>query len=228
MSQPFEFTPFTKAKAWTGRYARIPGREPAFHVSIDGIITAQWTDHDEIERLTAPIRDTPAAKALAAALNKTKAEHAGHAGGSFLINEFGQVVCPIARSMERFWVGNVAGIPDFKHPATGRFFTLDADPGLQPGQPWRKPYIGMKFNLDCEDRIRFTREDDDRRTRIWLPGKTPLLVAALRRIRPGGKTIRFIVNLHGVVLTKVENGDGEWVPVFVGHIDPKHWFSKEG
>ena len=36
--------------------------------------------------------------------------------------------------------------------------------------------------------------------------------------------MRFIVNLHGVVVTKTEP---DWQPVFVGFINPDRWFPKE-
>lgn len=227
MKNMFEFQGFRTAKLWLGRYARIPGSEPAFHVSTEGVITAKWTDHDTDERLTAKMVSSPATKALAKALNKTKEEHTEQAGGSFLINEYGQVICPVWPSRDRYWVGNVGGDPEFHDPVNGETFTLKPTRNLKSGAQWKWPYIGMKFNLSNDDRIYFKHGDGDTTTTIWLGENDPQLVGRLREIRPGGSTIRFIVNLHGAVFTKVETEYQSWRPVFVGFINPDKWFPKE-
>lgn len=221
-----QFTPLTPARPWNGRYARIPGREPAFHVSSSGIITAQWTDHSEDERLTANIQDSPAAVALAKALNETKEEHTGHGGGSFLINEYGQVICPLRGSRDRYLVGDCKGTPLFNHPVIGSAFSLAPAETTASGTIWQGPYIGMKFNLSHDDRIYFNHETEDTRTRNWLENENPELIADLRKIRPSGG-VRFILNLHGAAFTKVEDDLGNWLPVFVNYIDFSKWFPRE-
>ena len=81
----------------------------------------------------------------------------------------------------------------------------------------------MKFNLDGDDSIYFQQDNGDTQTKIRLRSVDSNLVQRLRSVRSNSSTIRFIVNLHGVALTKVEP---DWRPVFVGHIHPARWFSK--
>jgi hypothetical protein len=222
-----KFTPQNPAKPWTGRYARIPGKEPAFHVSSSGVITAQWTDYEEDERLTAPIHDSPGAKALAKALNETKARLTGHAGGSFLINEHRQVICPIAGSYSRFWVGQIDGDLVFKHPVDGGTVSLAPPRNTSPGRIWKGPYIGMKFNLSGDDRIYFNHEQQDTKQKLWLNKPNSPLIRSLRMVRASGG-VRFIVNHHGAVFTKLQDASERWTPVFVSYIDPVNWYPLEG
>lgn len=227
MKKKLTFKAFRKAKPWTGRYARIPGKEPAFHISRSGVITARWIDYDEDESFTAEMVETPDTKALAKALNKVKSEHTGHAGGSFLINEYGQVISPIRNTKNRYWVGDLDGIPEFSDPLNGGTFNLRPGPNVRPGTRWNGPYIGMKFNLSADDRIYFNHENDDGRQKFWLKKNDLKLVKSLREIREEGTVVRFIVNLHGAVFTKVEVETKEWRPFFVGFIDYEKWFPKE-
>jgi hypothetical protein len=159
------------------------------------------------------------------AINCTKQRYAGQAGGSFQINEFGQVLCPISGSARRYWVGNISGVPLFKDPRNqGATFELRLPASTAPGIPWERPYIGMKFNLDTNDSIYFQEDDGDTRRKIRHTMANPSLIGRLRQVRGGGQTIRFIVNMHGVVLTKKEPG---WEPIFVGFIEPSLWFSQQ-
>lgn len=221
-----QFTPLTPARPWVGRYSRIPGKEPAFHVSATGVITAQWTDHVEDELLTAKIQDSAAATAMVKALNETKSAHTEKPGGSFLINEYGQVICPVAGSRDRYLVGDLQGVPLFVHPVNGGILSLAPPKTTSAGAVWRGPYIGMKFNLSHDDRIYFNHETEDTKTKIWLKAANPELIRALRKVRPGGG-ISFVVNLHGAVFTKVENNLGNWIPVFVAYINLSNWYPRE-
>lgn len=221
-----KFTPLTPARLWTGRYSRIPGREPAFHISALGLITVKWTDHIEDEQLTAPIQPSPDATAMAKAINDIKIKHAGQAGGSFLINEYGQVISPIAGSRDRYLVGEIEGIPQFINPQNGEFISLAPPNTATPGLIWSGPYIGMKFNLSYDDRIYFNHEDGDTINKICLNTASDHLIRALRIVRPAGG-IRFIVNLHGAVFTKTQDNLGNWIPVFVTYIDLSKWFPRE-
>lgn len=226
MTTTLEFTRFDFAKPWRGRYARIPGKDPAFHVSVGGIITAQWTDRGEDQLLTARLVSSPAGKALAEALNETKDLYSGHPGGSFLINEYGQVICPIWKSRDRYWVGDIRGVPEFQDLAGAGTFTLVPPKGLKPGDRWSHPYIGMKFTLFEDNRIRFKHEVDHGVRWIEMTSHDQDLVDCLREVRPFG-VVRFIVNLHGAAFTKVQDDDGTWIPVFVGHINRDRWYPRE-
>lgn len=226
MSSSFQFRAMKSPVPWTGRYSRIPGKEPAFHVSADGVVTIQWFDPKNDERLCARIRPSPVAHRLGSTLNTAKTHFSGAAGGSFAINEFGQVLCPVQGSLMRYLIGVVSGIPEFVDPrCSGKHFTLCPAKNTPAGARWDRPYLGMKFNLDTEDRVYFKMDDQNGTRRLYCPAQDPDLVKRLRSVRLTGSIIRFIVNLHGAVFTKREPS---WEPVFVGFIDKKHWFKEEG
>jgi hypothetical protein len=223
MSKPFKFEAFKKPALWKGRYNRIPGKEPAFKVKLNGTVLAKWQPEED-EWLTSEFEDSSAVRRLAKAINDAKATHAGSGGGSFQINEFGQVICPIVGASDRYWVGNIEGVPRLIDLRDDEVFKLRLPASTEPGTPWDRPYIGMKFNLDYNDSIYFKQDDGDVSQKIRLQKENTGLIRRLREVRGSGNTIRFIVNLHGNVITKVEPG-GQ--PVFVGKIDYKQWFPRE-
>jgi hypothetical protein len=224
MSNTFSFQELPKPVVWTGRYNRIPGKEPTFKAKADGTLLAYWRPWPGDEWLTSPFMDCPAVQRLAAAVNRAKAANAGVPGGAFQINEFGQVICPTNNDREKVWVGTVGGVPRFRDPRdSSKPFELQEPVTSAAGEPWDRPYLGMKFNLDGNDSIYFQQDDGDTRTKLRLGGVDSNLVRRLRSVRGSASNIRFIVNLHGVALTKVEP---DWRPVFVGHIDLAQWFPK--
>lgn len=224
MTESFLFQPLPMPVAWTGRYNRIPGKEPVFKAKVDGTLLAYWKPWPGDECLTSLFVDCPGVRQLASAVNLAKEAQVGVPGGAFQINEFGQVICPTGHGSDRYWVGTVAGVPQFHDPRDGaKPFTLQEPAASAAGKPWERPYIGMKFNLDANDSIYFQQDDGDTRTKLRLSKADPALVRRLRQVRGDGAGLRFVVNLHGVVLTKIEPGSQ---PVFVGHVDHCQWFSK--
>lgn len=174
-----------------------------------------------------------AVEELAEAVERAKRHAGGSGGGSFMINEFGQVLVPDSdgagrRSLVGQWEGRLL----FKNP-------FDPDDNidlcdcsrLQPGDPWKLPYVGFPYNLSGRSRIYFYRLDDDGGQSVYPPRQDTNLIEAFRRIRRSGP-VRFIVNLAGIVLTKCPEGekwsaDENWQPIFVGRINRNLWFEKE-
>lgn len=225
MSSSFKFETLRTPVEWTGRYSRIPGKEPAFKARVDGSAHAHWSPWQSDEWLTSEFVGGPGVQQMVKAVNLAKEQHAGHPGGSFLINEFGQVICPVSTSPKRYLVGTVTGTPAFKDPRNAaQTFDLCPPSSTGAGTLWDRPYIGMKFNLDANGSIYFQEDDGDTRRKIRLGKSDPDLVRRLQQVRGSGQTIRFIVNLHGVVITKKEP---DWQPVFVGYIDLKHWYPRQ-
>jgi len=225
MTTTFRFDGLTEPARWTGRYNRIPGKEPVFKAKIDGSAHAYWAPWNSGEVLTSRFVDQPGVRDMVTAINRTKERYANQAGGSFQINEFGQVLCPLTGSAARYWVGNASGVPVFEDPRNpGATFELCLPASTQPDTPWERPYIGMKFNLDGNDSIYFQEDDGDTRRKLRLSKSDPDLIRRLRLVRGNGQTIRFIVNLHGIVLTKRHP---HWQPVFVGFINLNLWFPKQ-
>jgi len=211
------------AVEWLGRYRRIEGKQSVFHVRVDNTIDILQRVGFDKSRCVAEM--TPALSKLAVAVNRVKLRHTGRAGGAFIINEFGQVISPVADfSEERYYVGDCSGTPVFVDP-DGIRFTLDDDSDLQPGDSWDRTYVGVPYNLSKWGRVYFPMKSDIDTEALDPPQHNDDLIVSLRQIRPSG-AVRFIVNPHGIVLTKVNQG-GVWQPVYVGRLDYRLWFERE-
>jgi len=208
---------------WHGRYRRIEGRESVFHVRADNTVDILW--RDGIDEIICPAVMSASLRRLANAINAIKRRFAGCPGGAFIINEFGQVICPVPVSpWERYYVGDCSGAPVFMD-ADGNQFTLNNTHGLKTGDPWRLPYVGIVYNLSARNRIYFAMRRGIDTEFINPPRQDRNLINAIRSIRPSG-SVRFIVNPHGIALTKVPNGH-RWKPTYIGRIDYDNWFPKE-
>jgi hypothetical protein len=177
---------------------------------------------------------TDAARTLAESVSAVKREQHGRGGGSFLINEFGQVIVPpldggllMLRRYVGDWIGPLRFNDPLKNEAT---FDLCDDGSLSPGDPWVKPYVGIAYNLSANDRIYFKEQTADHEVARYAPKDNEYLIRLLRRIRPRD-AVRFLLLPKGIVLTKVPGNSGnedEWIPRYVGRVDFQEWFEKEG
>jgi len=223
-----------KPSPWHGRYARIPGDNSVFHLKyMDG---RMWpVIHWETEEGTATCaaRECVAAVQLAAAVEAAKRKAGGSGGGSFVINEYGQVLVPASDGQgQRCLAGELTGRLLFENP-----FDED-DPidladisHLHPGDPWKLPYVGFPFNLNKRSSIYFYNITEDGGESLYPRQQDASLVRSLRSLRRTG-AIRFIVNPYGIVLTKCPLKDEwspeeQWQPFYVGTINANMWFRKE-
>ncbi len=230
------FTPIGPFR-WSGRYKRVPGDAWALHVTRIG---DQWRPYGyrSINDETAQclMAESEASEALALAVNAGKRALGGRDGGSFLINEFGQVLVPtqVESSFgdDQVVIVGVLEGPLFLHDPFDNNKPVDfADTtGLQTGSDWERPYFGIPYNLSFDNEIHF--RDESNVSSLWTYPVTqdPELVEAIRQVRPR-KYIRFFVSYGGLVLTKAEVGrwpNKQWEPRYVGRIDVNKWFTKEG
>jgi len=210
---------------WLGRYRRPMGQESCYHISSSGAIEVRW--QDDGYNFNCPVINTPAIEDLAASINEIKRKMTGVAGGSFVINEFGQVIVPIYQSTDRFLVGQATGRMWFQDPwESSRRLCLDLDEAAQCGDDWNLPYLGMQYQLSAAGRIYYWREDGEGGRTESPPVQDESLIQLFRKIRPYG-AVRFIVNQHGLALTKKHAGGTQWKGVFVGRINLNKWFNKE-
>lgn len=178
--------------------------------------------------------DDPSVKHLVANVVQAKREMGGNHGGSFQINEFGQVLVPASDGRgQRMLVGETRGSLRFDHPDEGRTFTLADSLGLTRGDAWPLPYIGMPFNLSRRSRVYCKREYQESSEPEFLVRSNRELVSALREVRPYG-AVRFLVSPERIVLTKRQpegrmysSAEEDWEPIFVGDLDLSQWFTKE-
>jgi len=179
--------------------------------------------------------ESEAAYALGGAVNATKRELVGIGGGSFLINEHGQVLVPASDGGgDVMLAGEIEGELEFENPFEhGTTFNLADDKELSVGDAWDRPYLGMWYNLSKYSRIYRMQSDRSGQTKEEPVRQDKRLITRLRSVRHFG-AVRFIVNQDGIVLTKVPPGNVStvvceemWQAVYVGRIDPNYWFVKE-
>ena len=223
-----------KPSEWKGRYARIPGDNTAFHLKyIGGRMWPVVLWETEEGTGTCAARECDAAAQLADAVEAAKRKAGGTGGGSFVINEFGQVLVPASDgSGRRCLAGELSGRLLFENP-----FDEDSpiDLGdcyhLQSGDPWKLPYVGFPFNLNRRSQIYFYNLDDEGGQSLFPKQQDRSLIQAIRSLRRTG-AVRFIVNPLGIVLTKCPaqeewSPEEQWQPFYVGQINVNLWFEKE-
>lgn len=221
-------------KPWWGKYNRIFGKTTTFKIKFTIEKQAFWPivewNHFN-EKLFCPACETSRSiKDLVVAVNEAKMRISRSPGGTFVINEFGQVIVPSRwGNRKRLLVGEVDGVLLFKNPSDGNIVDLSDDTVLQIGDLWEKPYIGVKYNLSRDSNIYYYSSEQNRIE--YPPKQDKELIKKLRKVRRYGAA-RFIVNQHGLVLTKIPEGEyqedeDKWIPVYVGRINYNLWFKKE-
>lgn len=230
-SNRLKFKPAYSQTKWTGRYGRIAGNASVFKIiylpEYGFWPVIQWENREG--QITCPAQDCDNLDELVEAVNMAKKRMSGGVGGSFCINEFGQIIVPSGYGDgNRLLVGEVDGVIIFEDDS-GNVIDLSDDESLKTGDYWNKPYVGMQYNLSKGSKIYHYLKDSQRSD--YLPVQDEDLVSRLRKVRRYG-AVRFIVNPYGLVLTKVTEGEysryeENWVSVYVGKINKKLWFRKE-
>lgn len=221
-------------KDWQGRYARIPGDGSVFHVRmLDGRpqVVIQWC-RDECTGTCLALEDN-AVRKLTQAVLAAKRKLGGGGGGSFQINEFGQVLVPASDGRGRIALaGESEGLLLFHNPyEDDALVDLSLHCGVKAGQRWPLPYVGIPYHLSARSKIYFYKQTADGGRSEYPAYQDRELIGSLRAIRRTG-AVKFIVNPYGLVLTKVPP-EGLWTPeekweaVFVGRINRRQWFKKE-
>jgi hypothetical protein len=173
--------------------------------------------------------DLPAAVGVAEAVNRGKRLLGALAGGSFAINEFGQVLVPSpAGDGAVALVGQWRGSLEFADLIHGG--TFDLSPGKPPvsGDRWALPYLGIPYHLSRRNEIYFWKVDSYASAKQLPPVQDGNLIDRLRALRPSGP-VRFVTCCGGLVLTKTPAGSrwDPWEARYVGRLDYQRWFTKE-
>lgn len=216
-------------QTWEGRYARIQGDSSVFKVVRRGSKHVVQAHIQTFEgRIICEAVPSTEVKKMIEAINMVKSRHNSQKGGSFLINEYGQVLVPTLED-GRFYVGQTTGVLPFLNLDTYEIVDLSDNSGLETGDPWDLPYVGMIYNLN--QRSQFYYWDAPNGSSLKPKSQDQDLIKKIRRIRRNG-AVRLLVNPYGLVLTKVPVGDFDpdedrWDPIYVGRIDYTKWFPKE-
>lgn len=193
--KPFIFKAST-IKLWQGRYSRPLGETSTFKLKYtmeNGFWpVVEWDRSDE--RSICPACYCNSIEELVKAVNNPKISISGKEGGAFVINEFGQVIVPSSwGDGKRLLVGEVDGVLLFENPSDGSIIDLSDDTGLQIGDLWEKPYVGVKYNLRGDSNICYY--DNKLSSTEYPPEQDRELIKKLRKVRRYG-AVRFIVNQH--------------------------------
>lgn len=227
--RPLSFTP-QEPRIWHGRYARIPGEGTAFHVRRHSDAWwpfAVWVEDGQIA--SCPMADGAPAASMAAAVNRGKRLMGVQPGGSFAVNEFGQVLTPSSAGDGAIaLVGQWQGPLRFSDPLHGGTFDLSPDTPPPGGERWALPYLGIPHHLSHRNEIYFWNQDSRAGSKQLPPVQDEGLIGRLRTLRPSGP-VRFVTCCGGLVLTKVPVASpwGPWEARYVGRLDYRRWFAKE-
>jgi hypothetical protein len=166
------------------------------------------------------------ADALADSVNEAKSAQGVPPGGAFLLDEFGRVLVPVTgrNGAGVYIAGECSGPFRFRSPFSRRtVIDLYDDGGLNTGDAWHRPYVGIQYQLSKQGELYFWKEDRRGARKLLPPAQDEKLIAQLRTLRPHGP-VRFLMGPGGVVFTKVPPS---WEVRYVGRIDFATWFRKE-
>ena len=126
---------------------------------------------------------TDAHQVLVAMVNRVKQEYNGQAGGSFYINEFRHVLVPTT-SGKCYFPG------PYREPLVfdldGAKIFAEAPQGLQPGNEWIGPRVGLRYKLKAGARdISYTRKDGSLEKEHCLSAYHSAAIAAVLAQRIG-------------------------------------------
>jgi hypothetical protein len=160
-------------------------------------------------------------------INEAKIELKGRPRGTFYINEFCDVLIP-AGSGGCYWVGHYDQNLEFSYE--GSTLSPKAPSGLQPGQIWPGPHVGIRYILSVRDQdIEYIRHESRVDKRIVLLSEEVGAEAAGKLVRRlisimGYSGGRFYVNERGELFSPGRAPDGVGA-VYLGNLDDVLWFS---
>ena len=133
---------------------------------------------------------------------------------------------------KRLLVGEISGPLLFDNPFDGGVIDLSDDSGLEVGEDWNRPYVGLKSNLSARNKLYSWNTTGSYSEKESPPVQHYVLIERIRRIRESNG-VRIVVNPWGLVLTKKpvagrwSSDESTWQPVYVGRIRRDKWFEKE-
>ncbi len=206
---------------WDGIYNTTKSDDNVFHIwaRYNDLPVIKWKQGNETAEC--PAKNSRDVQNLADAINSIKVKQTRYKRGSFIINEFGNVIVPFVNSNQKICVGNIEGELLFTNSFGSGYFSLNDDENFKTGDSWNKPYIGIPYNYSPSLGIHFIDEDGSK----YQPAKQDAeLIRKIQTVR-GYNYIRFIVNPHGIALTKVQPAlIGPWRPAYIGRINYDKWF----
>lgn len=164
-------------------------------------------------------------------VNAVKIDKAYTPGGSFYINEYQQVIVPVAGEDTYYYAGDYDKLLVFEfegHLISGEPTDLSGNL-LSPGDIWEGPHAGIPYILCAGGQdIRYTLEvrpnvtKEVRLSRVIGPQAARGVAAQIRKVKgfDGG---RFYVNERRSIFAPIQEGwDTKYL--YIGQLDLERWF----
>lgn len=214
----------TTLKQYTGLAPSNVSRDAKYRVSADGEIRLEYYISHRMRELLA----TADHSSLADMVNAVKLAMDGVPGGTFYINEWGDVLVKGRDGRDCFWAGHYDDRLEFT-TEDGTLVSPSAPAGLRPGDAWPGPHVGICYVLKAGAQdIKYERQVSDRRTQIVLLSdevgqsaarETAARIAAVKGTAGG----RFYINEAGEMFGPVSSNDYANF-VYIGHLEDSRWF----
>lgn len=166
-------------------------------------------------------------KPLVDMVNAVKKAVSTQSGGTFYINEYCHVLVPSTSSEGCYYAGHYGKQLEFDFE--GQTIGPCAPDGLQPGDIWPGPHVGVKYTLTAGAAdIRYKKMVSPNRTRDYLLSDYVGLTKATRLAQrlgmvKGGAGGAIYINECSEFFAPINRG-GELVYRYLGHLDPDDWF----
>jgi hypothetical protein len=160
-------------------------------------------------------------------VNEVKRQLTGLDGGAFYINEFHHVLVPDGEGGPCYYAGSYSKLLVFKEGALA--LSPSAPSGLEPGELWRGPHVGIPYVLAAGVRdIRYEKAEGRRIETIFLSDEVGAERAARLALRlgqhKGTSGGRIFINEQCEFFTRVDRGD-QWEYIYLGHLEEDAWFA---
>ena len=161
-------------------------------------------------------------------VNAVKVEKAGTQGGAFYINEYCDVLVPVAGGggSECFFAGTYQSILEFDFE--GQIIGPCAPAGLRPGEPWPGPHVGIRYKLTAGGNdIAYERPSGPNRViteRLSDHHDSDEAAALARRLAKvkGDQGGRIYINEAGEFFSPPSSRSDEYL--YLGPLDEDVWF----
>jgi hypothetical protein len=183
-----------------------------------------------VYRVTARERElltTDRHDALVAMVNQVKVEETDQLGGAFYINEYFDVLVP-TQAGGCFYAGTYEKLLEFDFE--GGIISPRPPAGLQPGEPWPGPHVGICYRLTAggndikyERLVRPRRIQEYRLSDLVSQRAAAQLANRLRQIK-GSQGGRVYINEVGEFFAPMNDGDGGVSYVYLGPLEDDPWF----
>lgn len=196
-----------------------------------GFVVAITYEADEGERWYPSTDKHPE---LVKMVNDVKTTHGIALGGGFYINEFHQVIVPVAGGTSDYYLAGEFAKPlrfEFEgKEISGEPVDLDGRP-ISAGSIWKGPHAGIPYKLAAGGNdVYFTyspRPNVEKKVKLsdQIGGHAAEAASVPIRNLKGHNGGRFYVNEFGCIFTPVSSSQGvEYF--YAGQIDPLKWFQK--